>query len=340
MIRNDRSSRPPRRGGFDELFAAAAFVQVVRAQGFSSAAAALGKSTSSISRAVSELEARLGAQLLTRTTRRLHLTEAGALYLRHAEALLAAQRAGHDAVAELTGGVPRGHLRVSMPVAVGERLFGPHLPELRARYPELRFDVDLSDQLVPLVEGGYDLAIRVGRLADSSLRAQLLGRVPVRLVASPGYLEAAGTPRHPLDLAEHDCITLGPEGGPAEWVFHHRRDRRLERVEVEGVVHTSSAPLAAQLAESGLGALRIIEWVVREALREGALVELLPAWSCDRAPDGGVPVYVLYAQTAASTPPLKSRVFVEFVKEIMRKDVLGPVLPRGRRPRADRSGVR
>lgn len=330
MYHNNEPSRSPRRGGFDELFAASAFLQVVRSHGFSHAAAALGKSTSSVSRAVSELEAHLGAQLLTRTTRCLHLTEAGALYLRHAEALLAAQRAGHDAVAELTGGVPRGHLRVSMPVAVGERLFGPHLPELRSRHPELRFDVDLSDQLVPLVEGGYDLAIRVGRLADSSLRAQLLGRVPVRLVASPTYLESASAPKRPLELREHDYITLGPEGGPAEWVFHHRRDHRVERVEVEGIVHTSSAPLAAQLAESGLGVLRIIEWVVRDALREGSLVEVLPSWSCDRAPEGGVPVYVLYAQTAANTPPLKSRVFVEFVKQIMAKDVLAPGVRRDR----------
>lgn len=335
MIRNNRSSHRGaalRRTAFDELFAAQAFLQVVRSSSFSLAAQALGKSTSSISRAVSELEAQLGAQLLARTTRRLHLTEAGALYARHAETLLAAQRAAHDAVAELTGGVPRGHLRVSMPVAVGERLFGPRLPELRRRHPELRFEVDLSDQLVPLVEGGYDLAIRVGRLADTSLRAQLLGRVPVRLVASPRYLARAGIPKRPSELSRHETITLGPEPGPAPWVFHHRRDARVERVEVEGVVHTSSAPLAAQLAQSGLGLLRIIEWVVRDALREGGLVEVMPQWSCDRAEDGGLPVYVLYAQTAANTPPLKSRVFVEFVKEIMAKEVLSPLRARaGRR---------
>ncbi|HRE90630.1 MAG TPA: LysR substrate-binding domain-containing protein, partial [Myxococcota bacterium] len=95
-----------------------------------------------------------------------------------------AARAAVDAVTELMGGVPRGTLRVSMPVSVGERLLGPRLPELQQRYPELRLEVDLSDRNVPLVEGGFDLAIRVGRLADSSLRSQLLGRITRHLVAS------------------------------------------------------------------------------------------------------------------------------------------------------------
>ncbi len=149
-----------RKSEIDELAAAEGFIQVVRAQSFTRAAKALGKNTSSLSRAVAELEAMLGAQLLARTTRRLHLTEAGALYLAHAEALLAARRAAHDAITELTGGIPRGHLRVSMPVSVGERLLAPHLPEFKRRYPELRLEIDLSDRNVALVQGGYDLAGR------------------------------------------------------------------------------------------------------------------------------------------------------------------------------------
>ncbi|MCC6623040.1 MAG: LysR family transcriptional regulator [Deltaproteobacteria bacterium] len=199
-------------GGLDALY-----LHVVRAGGFTAAAKALGRSTSSLSRAVLELERRLGAQLLVRTTRRLHLTEAGELYAAHAEALIAARAAARDAVAELMGGVPRGRLRVTMPVAVGERLLGPRLPELRVRYPELRLELDLSDRVVPLVEGGFDLAIRVGRLPDSSLRAQLLGRVPVRLVASPGYLERHGAPARPADVRDHPCIVVGALTGPVEW---------------------------------------------------------------------------------------------------------------------------
>lgn len=300
------------------------FLHVVKANGFTSAGKVLGKSTSSLSRTVAELERQLGAQLLARTTRRLHLTEAGTLYVAHAEGLLAAQRAGRDAISELTGGVPRGHLRISMPVSVGERLLGPAVPELRRRFPELRLELDLSDRNVPLVQGGFDLAIRVGRLADSSLRAQLLGKVAVRLVASPRYLAKHGEPHHPDEIRDHACISLGVLAGTNEWSFH-RRGARPRRVAVEGVIHTTSPTLAAQLATADLGLLRIVDWVIRDELRRGALVEVMTDWSCDDPAIGGVPVYAVFAQTAGATPPLKSRVFVEVVKEIMAREVLGPV---------------
>ena len=306
------------RPGFDELAAAEVFLQVVKARGFTAAAQLVGKSTSSLSRAISELERQLGAQLLARTTRRVSLTEAGVLYARHAEGLLAARRAARDAVAELTGGVPRGHLRVSMPVSVGERLVGPYLPELRRRHPELRLEIDLSDRNMPLVQGGFDLAIRVGRLPDSSLRAQLLGRVPVRIVASPRYLAAHGEPARPLALRDHACITIAQVPGPVEWGFYHRRARtRSERLEVEGVVHTTSPLLATQLACAGQGILRVNEWLIQELLARGELVEILRDWSCYRLAAGGLPVYVMYAQSASAEPPLKSRVFVALLKEIL-----------------------
>jgi DNA-binding transcriptional LysR family regulator len=309
--------------GGGELTLAAVFLQVVRARGFTAASKVLGRSTSSLSRAVAELERQLGAQLLLRTTRRLNLTEAGALYAVHAEGLLAAQQAAHDAVAELMGGSPRGRLRVSMPVVVGERLLTPHLPEFRRRYPDLRLELDLSDRNVPLVQGGFDLAIRVGRLPDSSLRAQLLGRVPVRLVASPEYLRRHGAPASPGDIRAHDCIVVGAFAGPVEWGF--KRASGTERVVVDAVLHTTSPALAAQLARAGLGLLRVTEWVVRGELERGELVVLLRDWEPEDPEAGGLPVWVLYAQTAAATPPLKSRVFVELVKDIMTREVLAPL---------------
>lgn len=311
------------RPGFDELAAAEVFLQVVEVKGFTRAAQLLGKSTSRLSRIVAELERQLGAQLLARTTRRVSLTEAGVLYARHAEHLLAARRAARDAVAELTGGVPRGHLRVSMPVAVGERLLAQYLPALRRKHPELRLEIDLSDRNVPLVQGGFDLAIRVGRQSDSSLRSQLLGRVPVRVVASPGYLAAHGEPARPLALRDHACITIAQVAGAVEWGFYHRSARnRSERLELEGVIHTTSPMLATQLAVAGEGILRVNEWMIRDELARGSLVEILRDWSCARIADGGLPVYVVYAQTAGAEPPLKSRVFVELVKQILSAEVL------------------
>jgi len=320
-----------RKSGFNELDAAEGFIQVARGGSFTHAAKSLGKSASTLSRAVMDLEALLGVQLLVRTTRRLHMTEAGALYLMHAEGLLAARRAAHDAVTELTGGIARGHLRVSMPVSVGERLLGPHLPEFRRRYPELRLEVDLSDRNVPLVQGGFDLAIRVGRLADSSLKAQLIGRVPMRLVASPDYLVQHGAPTRPRDIAAHACLSIGPLAGPAEWTFYKKG--KVERVVFEGVVHTTSPTLGAQLACAGLGLVRASAWVVAGELRSGSLVEVMTDWSCDepgeRDADGnlqvGVPVYVLFAQGAGTTPPLKSRVFVELIREIVAREVMPAV---------------
>ncbi|MCK6547743.1 substrate binding domain-containing protein, partial [Myxococcota bacterium] len=215
-------------------------------------------------------------------------------------------------------GTPRGRLRVSMPVAVGERLLAPHLPELRRRYPELRLELDLSDQNVELLKRGFDLAIRVGRPADSSLRAQLLGKIPVLLVASPRYLETHGEPKRPADLGAHACITVGPVGGPSEWTFH--KQGRRESVVVDGVTHTTSPTLAAQLAVSGLGLLRTTEWIIRDELARGRLVPVMMAWSASPRSLGGVPVYAMYGTTTA--PPLKTRVFVDLVRAIMADEVL------------------
>lgn len=308
----------------DELQATEWFLQVVRAQGFTAAARTLGKSASTLSRAVADLEAHLGAPLLVRTTRRLHLTEAGVVYVARAEAVLAARRAAHDAVAELTGGTPRGHLRVSMPVSVGERLLAPHLPAFRRRYPELHLELDLSDRNVELVRGGFDLALRVGRPADSALKATLLGKVSVVVVASPGFLAQRHGQRRPLrspdDVKDCDCVTVGPVAGPVAWTFY--KGKKRQTVNVSGVVHTTSPTLAATLARSGLGLLRTTEWIIRDELADGQLVPALPSWSSTHPVHGGVPVYALFGTSAP--PPLKSRVFVELVKTIMADEVIGP----------------
>ncbi|MBX3220641.1 MAG: LysR family transcriptional regulator [Labilithrix sp.] len=304
----------------NELEAAQVFLQVVKSGGFTGAARAFGRSASTLSRVVAALEAHLGSQLIARTTRSLHVTEAGVVYQAHAEQLVATSRAAHDALAELRGGVPRGTLRVSMPVSVGERLLAPHLPRFRDAHPELRLEIDLSDRNVSLAQGGFDLAIRVGRPPDSSLRALLLGRIPILLVASPKYLRKRGSPTRPRDLAAHDCIAVGPPSRFLDWTFY--RGRRREQVGVEGVVQTSSPTLGVQLAATGMGLVRTTEWLVRDELRRGTLAHVMPSWSCDHPQRGGVPVYVMYAQAGGALPPGKSRVFVAMVKDIMATEVV------------------
>ncbi len=306
----------------NELDAAAVFLQVVSSEGYTNAARVLGRSASTLSRTITELEAHLGASLLARTTRTLRLTEAGALYQVHAERLLAARQAARDALAELQGAAPRGHLRVSMPVSVGERLLARHLPAFRARYPELRLDIDLSDHNVSLVRDGFDLTIRVGRPADSALRALLLGRIPVLLVASPAYLRARGVPRSPRDLVRHECLVVSPRGGPQEWTFFRgARRARHERVVVKGGVQTTSPTLATQLAIAGEGILRLPAWLVKDEIERGDLVRVMVPWSCDDPRHKGFPVYVMYAQAGSAVPPRKSRVFVDMVKAIMAAEV-------------------
>lgn len=302
----------------NELDGARVFLQVVKSGGFTGAARTLGRSASALSRVVAALETHLGVQLIARTTRSLHLTEAGALYQAHAEHFVSSSRAAHDALAELRGGVPRGQLRVSMPVSVGERLLTPYLPKFRREHPELRLAIELSDRNVSLAQGGFDLAIRVGRPPDSSLRALLLGRISILLVASPSYLRAHGTPKRPRDLAHHDAIAVSPHLGPVDWTFY--RGGKTERVSVEGVVQTTSPTFAVQLATAAMGVARTTEWLVRDELRRGTLVEVMPSWSSNHPQRGGIPVYVMYAEAGTAAPPRKSRVFVEMVKTIMAKE--------------------
>jgi DNA-binding transcriptional LysR family regulator len=312
-----------RNDAIHELEAAEVFVQVTKAQGFTQAARVLGRSASRLSRIVAALEAHLGAQLLVRTTRQVRLTEAGALYLQHAEGMLTARRAAHDALAELSGGGPKGLLRVSMPVVVGERLLAPRLNDFCTQYPSLRLEIDLSDRNIPIVEEGFDLAVRVGLLPDSALRALPLGVVPARLVASPSLIAKLGQPTCPADLSGWPCVTVGYASGNIDWTLwpkardHTGARGRSEQVRAQGIIHTTSPSLAAQAAVMGLGALRTTEWVVRQELERGSLVELLPHWSCDHPRYGGVPVSVLYAQSAGVEPPLKSKVFVALLRQIM-----------------------
>lgn len=314
------------------------FAQVVDAGSLSSAAQALGRSVSAVSHALAALEAALGQRLLHRSTRRQHLTEAGALYLGHARGLLAAQRAAQDALAELGGGRARGTLRVSMPALVGERLLARHLPAFLERHPGLRVEVELSDALSPILAGGFDLAIRVGAQPDATQRARRLGAIPVRLVASPSLLASRPPLTHPAQLVSWPCLAVGPGWGPVEWELWPTGGGPSVRVSVEGRVRSGSPGFAAALAIAGQGLLRTTEWVVRDAVRAGELVEVLPGWGCLPPAHPGVPVWVVHASPAGVDVPLKSRVFVELVEQVMVDEVMPTPpadarrAPRGRAP--------
>lgn len=253
-----------------------ALTRAVDCGSFSAAARELGVRPSSVSRLVAALEVEFGAQLLRRSTRRLSLTESGLACYERAQRVLA--EIG-DMRAALSDGQasPRGLLRINAPVSFGHRHVAPHLPDFLARHPELRIDLDLTDHTVDLVEAGADLAVRIGALQDSGLLARRLAPQRRYVVASPSYLRQAPPLEQPEDLAAHDCLAfhlqpgecwlLGSEGGPVREVRVRHRLR----------ANNSDALLAAAIG--GLGVALLPTWLVAEALAEGRLVRLLPAYT-------------------------------------------------------------
>src|SRR4030081_1651255 len=202
----------------------AIFAKVVESRSFVEAATELKLSKATVSKAVSRLEARLGARLINRTSRRLALTDAGRQLAGRAAQILAEGEAVEDAaLAQAT--MPRGLVRLAAPMSFGVLNIAPLLPEFLATYPEVSIDLHVSDAMVDLIGEGFDAAIRIAVLPDSSLIARRLCWMPRYLVGSPAYLEKHGRPRHPLHLAEHVCITYGHNTAPETWRFTHKNGK-------------------------------------------------------------------------------------------------------------------
>jgi DNA-binding transcriptional LysR family regulator len=265
-----------------DLEGLAIFAKVVESRSFAGAAAELKLSKATVSKAVSRVEARLGARLINRTSRRLALTDAGRLLAGRAAQILADGEAAEDAaLAQAT--LPRGLVRLAAPMSFGVLNIAPLLPELLAAYPELSVDLHLSDAMVDLIGEGFDAAIRIAALPDSSLVARRLCEMPRYLVGSSAYLNKHGRPKHPLQLAEHRCIGYSYTMTPETWRF--TKDGKSATVRPSGPlrVNNGDAMLPALIAGTGLGILP--EFILREALAAGQLERLLPDWSL---PSGAV----------------------------------------------------
>ena len=268
----------------------AIFAKVVELRSFSGAAAELNLSKATVSKAVSRVEKRLGSRLLNRTSRRLALTDAGRQLADRAAHILAEGEAAEDAaVAQAT--VPRGLVRLAAPMSFGVLHIAPLLPEFLASYAEVSVDLHLSDAMVDLVGEGFDAAIRIAALPDSSLVARRLCEMPRYLVGSPSYLSKHGRPKHPLHLAQHRCIGYSYTTTPETWRFV--KDGRSATVRPSGPlrVNNGDAMMPALIAGTGLGILP--EFILREALATRRLERLLPNWSLSSgaaywiAPPGG-----------------------------------------------------
>ncbi len=249
------------------------FVRVVETGSFSKAAAELGTTQPTATKAVAEAEQRLGARLLHRSTRGVTPTEVGLLYYERCK-IVVHEAAEADTVAALVQGGSSGQLRINTSVAFGRRVLVPLVLRYMAAQPQLQIELVCDDRYVNLVEQGVDLAVRMGRLSDSTLGARYLGRNPWMLAGAPAYLHARGTPHAPSDLARHDCLVYSSVQGDARWSFVGPGGEE-QTVPVKGPLRANnlSAVLAACRAGRGLA---VLPWyVARDAVADGSIVQLL-----------------------------------------------------------------
>ncbi len=290
----------------DRFSALRVFAQVVESGGFSRAAARLDLSTTAVSRIVADLEAHLQTRLLNRTTRRISLTESGQAFYGRAVQLLndldeAEREASKSAVA------PRGTIRLTAPINFGARHVASAMAGFIARHPDVRFDVQLSDRTVDLVEEGFDLAIRIGGTGSENLVARKLGETRLVLCASPEYLRRHGAPTTPQDLTQHNCLTYEYAPLRGQWRFRSP-DGREHAVRVAGKMHSNSGDLSAALAVRGAGIVLEPDFLVGDQLRAGRLTALLPGYAAPPAP-----IYAVYPTRKHLSA--KVRLFVEHLAE-------------------------
>jgi DNA-binding transcriptional LysR family regulator len=290
----------------DRFQAITAFARVVETGSFARAAERLQVSVSAVSRQVAELEAHLDARLLNRTTRRLSLTEAGRVFHERCVQLLAdLEEAEHSAhVGTLK---PRGTLRLTCGTTFGVRHLAPAVVGFRERFPEMRFDVELSDRAVDLVEEGFDAAVRIGNVGSQNLVGRKVGETRLLCCASAEYLQRHGEPRQPEDLARHACLTYEYAAQKNLWLFRDR-DGRERSVRVSGPLHTNNGALLSALAVAGFGVIVEPDFQVGPEVRAGRLVRLLKNF--ELAP---INIYVVYPSRRHLSA--KVRTFADFLSE-------------------------
>lgn len=288
----------------DQLTALRALRRVVELGSFTAAGAALGISHSIVSRQVRQLESQLGAQLLNRTTRRFALTAAGQEYYLASRDILDALDAADRAVA-MHQAQPSGSLRINAPMAFGTLELAAWLPDFSRQYPHIHIDLVCNDRIVDLIDDGFDVALRLARgLPDSTLVARQLASSRTVAVASPAYLARHGHPATPQDLAQHNCLMYTSGEKPAEWSFTDG-DGATHKVAVRGSLQANTSVALREAAVGGMGIASAAGFIVRDALRSGQLVEVLPGYTLRPRT-----LYALYPHSRQLSP--KVRVFVDF----------------------------
>ena len=247
------------------------FITVIDSGTLSAASVHLGQTTSGVSRALSRLEDKLATSLLTRTTRRMELTEEGHLFLERARAILGAMEEAEETI-RIRRQKPAGRLCVDAASPFMLHCVVPHMAEFRALYPDIRLELSSNDQITDLIEHRTDIAIRIGALTDSTLHARALSSSPLYVLASPGYLARHGTPRKPEDLSAHSLVGFAQYEQGNSWPLRHATGNSLH---ITPSISASSGETLRQLALAGQGIVCLADFMTRADLDAGRLVKVL-----------------------------------------------------------------
>lgn len=288
----------------NELAQLEVFVRVVADGGFTAAANSLGVSKSFVSRQLGALEDRLGARLLNRTTRKLTLTDVGTGFYERCRRILDELTEAEGTVTQLQTS-PRGTLKIAMPMSFGVSYVAPEVSTFLQRHPDLDVDMDLSDRRVDLLGEGFDVAIRIGVLSDSSMIARKLSSTCLILVASPAYLDARGRPEHAEEIRDHACLEYAYSPTGTTWRLSDG-DREVS-VSGHGRVSANNGEALREMAKGGQGIARLPDFIVNASLADGSLERVLPAWG-----ESGN-VWAVYPHNRHLSA--KVRLFVEFLAE-------------------------
>lgn len=280
----------------------ALFLEVVKAKGFGKAADNLGIAKSTLSVRIARLEHAIGLQLLNRTTRKIELTEAGQWYYDKARHIVEEAHLAHQTLGDMLD-QPSGVLRVSAPIEFAQIFIAALIPAFCERYPAIKLDFFLAQHKVDMIAEPFDLTIRIGAQADSTLVSRLLAEVEGRVYAAPSYLQQHGTPQTPDDLQTHQCLIFR-QGFQDYWPLSDGTDE--VQAPISGTIQSNSPGMNRELAIHGAGITLLPELVARQAVAQGQLQHILPQWRGTVVP--------VYALTTTRLLPKKTQVFIDFLK--------------------------
>lgn len=290
------------------------FLDVIRENSFTVVAQQQGIAPSSVSRAIANLESELGILLFQRSTRKLQATEAGQLYYQRVAPLLTELEAAALMATDINQQA-RGRVRVTCASVYGHRHIVPLLPELKQRYPALELDLLLTDNYMDLIAERIDVAIRIGTLSDSALIASKLAEMRFYICASPAYLQQRGYPQLPAEVHQHDCILFPRPGHNLNWLFKNAHGQ-IEEIAIDGAYLLTNSAGIRELVLADMGLALLPDWLVEKDIQSGRLVELFPDYAVS-ATDFSSAVWLL--RPSRDYLPLKTRVFLEFLQEKLRR---------------------